>query len=129
MARRKHLPEHSWAAKFRRAFRGVKLGVRGQSSFFVHFFAASLVVAAAMALDADRTEWLLLAACIAAVLTAEMFNSALERLAKAVDTRFNPNVRDALDTASGAVLIAALGAATIGAVIFLRLVGENLRWW
>ena len=34
----------SWPAKFGRAFRAIALGVRGQSSFYVHGLAAVLVI-------------------------------------------------------------------------------------
>ena len=34
-----------WRDKFREAIRGVKLGVRGHSSFFVHFFFAAMALA------------------------------------------------------------------------------------
>jgi len=118
----------SWRRKFRDAFRGQKRGVRGESSFFVHFFVTALVVVAAVALGADRVEWCLLVGCVAAVLTAEMFNSAIERLAKAVDENYNPHLRDALDIAAGGVLTAALGAATVGLVIFGRLILLSLGW-
>lgn len=122
-------PEHSWTRKFRNAFRGAKLGVRGQSSFFVHFFAAATVVAAALALSCSLVEWCLLVGSIAAVLAAEMFNTSLERLAKAVDQRHNPHLRDALDIGSAAVLLAAVGAAAIGAIIFIHRLGDTLDWW
>src|SRR5207249_11700618 len=46
-------PPRSWRSKFRDALRGVKLGIRGHSSFFVHFFFAALVIAAAIVLG-DR---------------------------------------------------------------------------
>ena len=36
--------DRNWVAKFRCAFRGAKLGVRGQSSFFIHFFMAAAVI-------------------------------------------------------------------------------------
>jgi diacylglycerol kinase len=120
--------KNSWVRKFRCAFRGAKLGVRGQSSFFVHFFVAAAVVAAALALGATLAEWCILVACISAVLTAEMINSAIERLARAVDQQPNPHVRDALDIGSGAVLVASLGAAVIGAVIFLNRLAQMLNW-
>ena len=122
------IPPSSWISKFRCAFRGAKLGVRGESSFFVHFFAAAAVAAAALALGATLVEWCILLGCIAAVLTAEMFNSALERLAKAVDERPNPHIRDALDIGSGAVLVASIGAAVIGAVIFLNRLPQVMNW-
>lgn len=112
----------SWRRKFRDAFRGQKRGFRGESSFFVHFFAAAAVVVAAAALGADRVEWCLLLVCITGVLTAEMLNSAIERLAKAIDENYDPRLRDALDIAAGAVLTAAVGAAVVGVVILGRLI-------
>jgi len=120
------MPERSWAEKFRDAFRGVKEGVRGQSSFFVHFFAAAVVIVTAAVLGIDRYEWCLLLICITMVLTAEMFNSALESLAKAITDQGDPFVANALDISSAAVLIASIGAAIVGTVVFVsRLVG----WW
>src|SRR2546425_11643739 len=73
-------PRRSWRDKFRDAFRGLKLGIRGHSSFFVHLFFAALVLAAAIVLRCDVTEWCLLLGCIGMVLGAELFNSALQNL-------------------------------------------------
>ncbi len=129
MSKKSASPAHSWTRKFGNAFRGVKLGVRGQSSFFVHFFAAAAVVAAALALSCNLVEWCLLTGAIAAVLVAEMFNTALERTAKAVDQRHNPHLRDALDIGSAAVLLAAIGAVVLGAIVFLHRLGATLGWW
>jgi diacylglycerol kinase len=119
----------TWKHKFGDAFRGLKRGVRGQSSFFVHFFMAAAVVAAAWVLRADRLEWCLLILCIAIVLAAEMFNSALERVAKAVDRHPDDHLRDALDIGSGAVLLAALGAAVVGTIVLAYRLGVMLDWW
>jgi diacylglycerol kinase len=122
-------PERSWACRFRDAFRGVKAGVRGQSTFFVHFFIAAAVVAAAAVLGMDFYEWCLLLLCIAGVMTAEMFNSALESMAKAVTGRSNSHVGNALDIAAAAVLVASIGASSVGTIIFARRVGLMLGWW
>jgi len=122
--------ERTWAEKFRDAFRGAKDGVRGQSSFFVHFFVAALVMMAAIVLKVDTpAEWCLLLACITIVLTAEMFNSALESLAKAITDQLDPHVGRALNIGSAAVLIASLGAAIIGTIIFINRLGIMVRWW
>ena len=121
-----HHTHRSWRRKFADAFRGVALGVRGQSSFFVHFSVAVAVGLAAAVLQVSRIGWCVLAICIAAVLTAEMFNSALERLARAVDPSFNPHVAAALDIASAAVLLSAIGASSVGIVIFLPRI---VTWW
>jgi diacylglycerol kinase len=115
-----------WRRKFGDAFRGVKTGIRGQSSFFVHFFAAAVVVAAAAVLRVGIVEWCLLAFAIFGVLAAEMFNSALEWLAKAITNEHDPRVGQALDIGGAAVLTAALGAVVVGGLVFARRLIEML---
>src|SRR6476660_6108045 len=78
-------PARSWHDKFIDAFRGLKLGIRGHSSFFVHFFFTALVLVAAVVLCRDWWEWCLLVGCIGMVLTAELFNSAIETLCRNLD--------------------------------------------
>ncbi len=114
------LSERTWSEKFRDAFRGIKAGVRGQSSFFVHFFMTAAVLAAAFMLQLQFVEWCLLLICVTVVLTAEMFNSALESMAKAVTGESDPHLGASLDVAAGAVLMAALGASVVGLLIFAR---------
>ncbi len=122
-------PERSWAEKFRDAFRGVKAGVRGQSSFFVHFFAAAAVIVAGIVLGVDLVEWCLLLLCIAGVLTTEMLNSALESMAKAITGESDPHLGNSLDIGSAAVLTASLGASTVGVIIFGHRLAILLGWW
>jgi diacylglycerol kinase len=121
-------PERSWAERFRDAFRGIKAGVRGQSSFFVHFFVAAAVIAAATVLQVDLCEWCLLVLCIAGVMTAEMFNSSLESMAKAITGERDPHLGNSLDIAAAAVLVASIGAAIIGTIIFTHRLGVLLGW-
>jgi diacylglycerol kinase len=111
-------PRRPWRAKFRDAIRGLKLGVRGHSSFFVHFFFAALVLAAAFVLRCTLTEWCILVVCIGMVLTAELFNSAVETLFRGLDEATKERSWHALDIAAGAVLLASLVAAFVGILIF-----------
>src|SRR5207249_1709226 len=106
--------------KFADACRGLKLGVRGHSSFSVHFFFAAVVVMTAVVLRCGLIEWCLLIACIGFVLSAELFNSAIEHLYRGLDDSMKPALKPALDIAAGAVLVASIAAALIGALIFLR---------
>jgi diacylglycerol kinase len=108
-----------WRDKFKEAFRGTKRGVRGQSSFFVHFFFAALALAAAVALDCSLTEWCILIFCIGGVLTAELFNSAIETLFRGLDESARNRWYHCLDISAGAVLVASLTAFVVGALIFL----------
>jgi diacylglycerol kinase len=112
-------PRRQWRAKFREALRGMKLGIRGHSSFFVHFFFAALVVMTAIVLRCDPLEWCMLWGCIGLVLTAELFNSAVETLYWGLDDLTRPRVRRCLDIAAGAVLLAGITAAVIGCIVFL----------
>jgi diacylglycerol kinase len=122
-------PKRSWVAKFRDAFRGLRAGLRGQATFFVHFFAAAAVIAAAAALRVDLYEWCLLLLCITVVFVAEMFNSALESMAKAITHESHPHLGNSLDIAAAAVLVASIGASIVGAIIFGHRLGILLGWW
>ena len=113
-----HFRRRSWPRKFADAFRGLFRAVRSQSSFFVHLWAAAAVVAAAVALRVSLVEWCLLIGAIGIVLVAEIFNTSIESLARAVDAGRHPRIRDALDMASAAVLLSAMVAAVIGVVVF-----------
>jgi len=121
--------DRTWMQKFRDALRGLKEGIRGQSSFFVHFFTAAAVVVAAAVLRMDRVEWALLLLSITAVLVAEMFNSGLESIARAITDEHHPHLGNALDIGSAAVLLAAVGASLVGAIVFGNRLGMLLGWW
>jgi diacylglycerol kinase len=116
----------SWRRKFDDALKGLKRGIRGQSSFFVHFFFAALVAAAALVLRCTVEQWSLLILCIGVVLTAELFNSALEHLVRGLDEVTRERVWPCLDIAAGAVLLASIVASAVGIVIFLSRLWEML---
>src|SRR6185437_16064887 len=74
-----------WRDRLDPALRGIKLGVRGHSRFFVHFFSTALVLAAAVVLRCDLVQWCLLLGCVGMVLITELFNSALIALFRGLD--------------------------------------------
>lgn len=117
MAEEFHSSKRTWGQKFRDAFRGLYLGIHDQSSFHVHLAATLAVVVIAAVLHASLLEWAVLTLSIVSVLAAEMMNTALEHLAKAVDRNHNPHIGAALDIGSAAVLLAACGAATVGTIV------------
>jgi diacylglycerol kinase len=121
-------PRRSWKAKFGDAFRGLKLGVRGHSSFSVHFFFATLVLAAAVVLKCTLLEWCLLLGCIGMVLTAELFNSAVETLFRGLGEDAKDRSWQSLDIAAGAVLLAGITAAVIGCLVFVPKVLALFGW-
>src|SRR5436190_22660163 len=78
-------PRRPWSHKFRDALRGLKFGIRGHSSFFVHFFAGALVIVAAIVMQCSLLQWCLLLLCVGVVLTTELINSAIETLHRGLD--------------------------------------------
>ncbi len=124
MAEHSPHPEHPFGntgllSKFKNAFAGLLAGIRGQNSFYFHLPIAVAVVAAALVLQVNFERLLILLLCIGLVLVAELLNSAIERACRAITREYNEDIRIALDIASGAVLLAALAAATVGAMVFL----------
>ncbi len=107
----------SWARKFGEAFRGIKEGAAGQVSFLVHLPVAILVLAAAAWLQVSLERWCLLLLCIGIVITAELFNSALEVLGRRVTSEEDPLIAQTLHIASGAVLVASITAAFVGIIV------------
>ena len=111
----------SWSHKFLCAFRGLRVGGQGQSSFFVHLPMACFVLAAAAQLRVTTIEWCVLVLCITIVIAAELINGALETLAKSITLEHNSHIRDALDIGAPAVLVRALGSiVVVGLILGLR---------
>jgi diacylglycerol kinase len=119
----------SWPAKFRDAFRGLWLALRVERSFAVHLPMAAAVLVAAIALRVSLIEACVLGLCVTVVMAAEIFNTALEFLSREVTREQNPRIGVALEMASAAVLVTAIGSAAIGGTIFVYRLGVNLAWW
>ena len=102
------------------------IAVRSGGSFNVHVLVSVLVVGCAAFFRVTPGEWCLLILCIALVFAAEIQNTGLEVLAKAIRQEYDPTLRDALDIGSGAVLAAAMGAAVVGLAIFIPYVRQLL---
>ena len=112
-------PSQSFVSKFKCAFRGIAVGSRRQSSFVVHLCVTALVLGAATWLEVTTVEWCLLAFCTTLIFALELSNSSIESLARAIDRQHNEQLRDALDIASGAVLVGAIGTAAVGIAILV----------
>ena len=112
-------PRRLWRDRLGPACRGIKLGVRGHSRFFVHFFCTALVLAAAIVLRCDLVQWCLLLGCIGLVHITELLNNAIEALFRALDEESRFRASSCLDIAAGAVLLATITASVIGSLIFL----------
>ena len=106
------------ARTFRDAFRGIGSMFRTELNARVHLAGTIVVVAGGLALDLPRSEWLILVLTIAAVLSLEAANTAIEAICDLVSPDQHPKVGRAKDVAAGAVLIAAIASVVVAILIF-----------
>lgn len=98
---------------------GIVHVIRTQANARIHAIATVLVLLAGFLLSVSLTEWCLLLISIGMVWTAEIFNTALERLVDLVSPEYHPLAKYAKDCAAGAVLTTSLISLLIAAIIFL----------
>jgi diacylglycerol kinase (ATP) len=101
------------------ALQGMAMLVRTQPNARIHLLATLLVCGAGFCFALSRMEWLWIVVAIVLVWSAEAFNTAVEQLADTLHPEQHPGIGRAKDAAAAAVLIAAMGAAVIGVLVFL----------
>jgi diacylglycerol kinase len=111
---------------FRAAGAGLKEALETQQNLRLHLLAAGMVIAAALVLRVSRIEAAMLLICIGAVIAAETFNTALERLVDLACPQIDERARSIKDASAAAVLVAALMASVVGVVI---LGPRAWEWW
>jgi len=105
------------ARSFVYAFAGVATMLRSQPNAWIHALATVLVVLVGFWVGVTREDWLWLILAMSIVWLAEALNTAVEFLADAAVREIHPLVKHAKDVAAAAVLIAAVGAASIGVLV------------
>ncbi|GIX03721.1 MAG: diacylglycerol kinase [Planctomycetaceae bacterium] len=107
------------------ACRGLKAAVVGEKNIRIHLMAALLAMSTGVVMRLNTWEWALLVGTIAAVLTTELLNTALEQIVDLISPGYHPQAGLIKDVAAGAVLVMSLGAAILGSLILLSAAG---RW-
>jgi len=101
------------------AFNGIVKTMKSEHNFLIHLMVMFLVIVFGFVFQVTKTEWVLLVLSIGFVLTAEIFNSAIEVLTNLVSPEQNSKAGLTKDMAAGAVLISAITAAIVGLIIFV----------
>ncbi len=108
----------SFLRGFQYAFSGIIHCIKNERNMRFHTVAALYVLVFARFFDFSKDEYILLLLTISTVISAEMFNTALENLCDKVSKEFHPLIKSAKDCAAGAVLILAIFAVVIGIILF-----------
>ncbi len=104
---------------FRHALAGIGFLLRTQANARLHLAATIAICAAGWALAISAEDWRWIVLAIVLVWGSEAINTAFEHLCDVVSPQFHASVRRAKDVAAGSVLICAMGAACIGAMVFV----------
>lgn len=107
----------TWKQKFAVAGRGLWVAFTEEKSFVVHFLVTGGVIVAGVLLGLEKWEWCVVVLCVMAGLSTELLNTAIERLSKVITREYHPEIRNALDIASGAVLVISIGASILGLTV------------
>jgi len=100
------------------AWRGIVAGAAGRN-FRVMLATAAGVIVLGCYLGISKAEWALLTLAMGLVLSLELLNTAGERLVDILSPDHDPRYGMVKDILAGAVLVAALAAAIVGALVFL----------
>ncbi|MES2278142.1 MAG: diacylglycerol kinase family protein [Bacteroidota bacterium] len=101
------------------AFKGIGYATTTQLNFRVHLGASLTAALLGYVLKVSTVEWIWIIFCMALVLAAELFNTAIEVLTDLVSPDYNEKAGHVKDVAAGAVLVTAIFALITGTIIFL----------
>ncbi|MBI2613114.1 diacylglycerol kinase family protein [Candidatus Kaiserbacteria bacterium] len=111
---------------FAEALTGIGIAFREESNFKIQIGLGILVLAAGWFFRISPVEWLIVIVCIGFVLSAEVFNTALEEFCDMYKSDPDPHIAKIKDLAAGAVLIASIAAFIIGIIIFLPYIADTV---
>jgi diacylglycerol kinase (ATP) len=101
------------------AFEGVMYFIKHEAQALIHLIAIVAVIGAGYWFNISLTEWIAVIFAIGIAVSAEMLNTAIEKLTDMVSPQINEQAKIVKDLAAGAVLIASLTAFIIGLIVFL----------
>lgn len=109
------------------AVRGILLVYKQERNFRIHLICAVMALGACFLIRATTTEFLIVIVVIFLVLSAEMLNTALERVVDCIKPRLSMYAETIKDIMAGLVLLNAFLALIVASLIFLPRVFVWLR--
>ena len=104
---------------FKYAFNGIYLSFKQERNMKIHALAMIFVIIFGIILKIKTIEWIICIILFGIVISAELFNTAIETIVDMVMPEINEKAKIAKDVSAGAVLINAIASAIIGGIIFI----------
>lgn len=111
--------DRSLYASFNDAIQGIIYVVRTERNMRIHVALGLLVVILATVLGVTRLELVALVLTIGGVFVAELINTAIEEVVNLITIDYHPLAAVIKNVAAGAVLVAAMTAASVGYLVFI----------
>ena len=124
MASSKNQP---FLVRLRFAWAGIVHGIRAEHSVRFHVGSLVLVLVALVVLRPEPLWWAVIILASAAVIAAELLNTALEHLADHLHPEIHSSIRIVKDCAAGAVLVCSVAALAVAAAFVIHLVSRYLN--
>ena len=103
---------------FRHSVRGIKVFLQ-EPNALIHVALAAVAVALGVYFQISTMEWVAVVLAISMVLGAEAMNTGIEKAVDLASPDWHATAGQAKDVAAAAVLICSIGAAVVGALIFV----------
>lgn len=104
---------------FSYALRGLQHALVHEQNLKIEIFCAAAAIGCAFVFNISKIEWLVVILNIAAVLTAELLNTAIENLCNMIHRAAHPTIKIIKDVSAAAVVVTALCALVCGCIIFI----------
>ncbi len=104
---------------FKYAFEGIATFFRQEHNARIHLAATIAVIGLSIIFPVSRMEAIALTFAVGIVWVAEIFNTAIEKMADFISKETNPAIKTIKDLSAAAVLVAALIAVVTGCFIFI----------
>ena len=104
---------------FKYAFEGIITGFKQEQNMKIHVIIMIIVIILGVILKINKLEWIICIVLFGLVISAELFNTAIEQTVNIAMPEINEKAKIAKDVSAGAVLVTAISSAIIGLIIFI----------
>jgi len=116
------MKQKKFISSVKNSIAGIRYAWSTEKHLRIHFGAFVLLVVVALAIGVNLMEMAVLLLAATLVITAELFNTAVERIVDLnVPGQYHPLARIAKDVAAGAVFFSSISALLLGLLVLLNL--------
>ena len=104
---------------FKYAIYGIVTSFKTERNMKIHILVMILVIISGIIFKVSLLDWIILVTMFGLVISAELFNTAIETAIDMITKEKNEKAKIAKDVAAGAVLVLAIASVIVGLIIFI----------